>query len=178
MNMEEERLKMWKNREEMLKWAEENTSEEFKNKTFEIIDEIHSNWTDRMTFGTYPKDKKEFCARIFLKFEMEKRKEDLLKLKNKEFSTLCPELYREYEAEEMNNYIWYFFLRETSRNTGIEIVSVEDVLNLPVWSEEYLGWEKGELEAIKTRILCELAERNHKGQKDINRKEKNNGPNN
>lgn len=164
MTLEDERLKMWKNREEMLKWAEDNMSKEFRDKISKIIDEIHSKWTDNMAFGTYPRDKQELYKHIFLRVEVEKRKEDLLKLMTKDFSRLCPEMYKTHQSEEMNNYIWYQFLREVGSGTGIEIVSFEDVLNLPTWSEKYLGWEEGELKAMKTHILCELAERSHKEQ--------------
>jgi hypothetical protein len=105
MTSKNERLTMWKNREEMLKWAEDNMSKEFRDKVFEIRDEIHSNWTHKMTFGTYPRNKQELYKHIFLRVEVEKRKEDLLKMMNKEFLRLCPEMYKTHQSEGMNNYI-------------------------------------------------------------------------
>jgi hypothetical protein len=128
------------------------------------MDEIQSNWTDKMTFGAYPRDKEELYRHIFLRVEVEKRKEDLLKYMNKEFSAFWPKIYKTYRSEEIDNFLWYEILRGVRFATGIEIVNFEDVLNLPTWSEKYLRMEEGQLKAMKTQILCELDERNHRDQ--------------
>ena len=167
MTFEDEMFEIWKHREELLNWANDNMSEEFRDNIRKIMDEIHSNWTDKMSFGAYPRDKEELYRYIFLRDEVKKRKEDLLKWMNKEFSTSYPGLYKRHPSEEINSLLWYEILRGVRFEIGIDIVNFEDVLNLPTWSEKYLRMEEGELKAMKTQILCELAERCHKGQ-DIN----------
>ena len=164
MTFEDEMVEIWKHREELLRWADGNMLEEFRDNIRRIMHEIHSNWTYRMTFGAYPRDKEELYRHIFLRDEVEKRKEELLRLMNKEIFNAGPGLYKRHPSEEINSLLWYEILRGVRFETGIEIVKYEDVLNLPVWSEIYLRMEEGELERMKRQILCELAERGHEEQ--------------
>lgn len=165
MTLEDERLKMlWKDRNKAHKWVQDNIMKEVMDKISEINDEILFKWNHKITFGTYPRDEQELYKRIFLRVEVEKKKEDLLKLMNKQFSRLCPEMYEKYESEEINGVIWFKCLLSLGMVTGIGIINFEDILNLPNWCEAYIGWKEGELKAQKTQILCELAERGHKDQ--------------